>query len=185
VRHTEGVTMTRGKAATQSANRRLAEAQEKIAELERRASEREAESRAQIIELRAELGRAQGALNRQVRELSEARVVEERERANVFIRETVDKHFAQVAAGMDYLGSRSEFEMKMSSEEWVVLADKFGVDIGPLMAILMADEYEAAGMSRRELMRTTNGQARYKERLLQGKTGGKSGDRWDRWRETP
>lgn len=174
--------MARGKEAAQAANRRLIKAQERIAGLEKQAAEREAAYRAEVTELRTELARTQGTLSREVRQMSEARVVEERERASLAIKEVRDAHLDSVVAGMAYLESRPHLEIQMTQEEYVLLAESFGVDIGPLLSGLA--ERRGEGRSR-ETARTTNGLARTKYRILSGgETGGNAGGRFDRWRES-
>lgn len=178
--------MARGKAAAQAANRRLTEAIERIAILEAQLADKETAHRTETTTLRADLQRAQGVTNRQIKQLADQRITEERERANAIIQSAADTHLQQVIAGFVKLESIPSVKIEATLEEHVEIAEAFGVDAGPLMAGIDAAQ---GGTPGRNLARSTNKASRWKSRILQGVDTGiltttpAGAHAPDRWRE--
>lgn len=174
--------MARGKAAAQAANRRLGEALEQIATLEQRLAGQGDAHRAEVTELRAELQRAQGLTGRQIKKLADDQISAERDRANAAVRQARDAHLGHVVAGMALLESLPSVELAATHEQWVELAEAFGVDLGPLLAG-MTTKRDGKPQSR-HLARTTNARARWKHRAIYAiergdtKSLGYNHDRW-------
>lgn len=178
--------MARGKAAAQAANRRLADALARIATLEAQLADKEAAHRTETTTLRADLQRAQGVTNRQIKQLSDQRIAEERDRAHAVIQGAADTHLQQVIAGFVKLEEIPSVKIEATIEEHVAIAEAFGVDAGPLMAGI---EVAQGRKPRRDLARSTNKASRWKSRILQGVDNGTltttpaGAHSPDRWRE--
>lgn len=175
--------MARGKAAAQAANRRLADALERIATLEQQLRDQVTAHKQEVTTLRADLQRAQGATARDVKRLADEQVRTACDDANAAIKDARDTHLNKVVAGIDRLDGIPTVKLEMSLEEWITVAEAFDVNVGPLMAAVN-------GRHSREVRRTTNGVAREKARLIAAVRRGElvpggKGDAHapDRWRE--
>lgn len=173
----------KGKAAAKSANRRLADALERVSFLETHLKQKEDSYRNELTDLRAGLQRARGTTGRQVKQLADEQVSSEHERASAAIHEARNAHLSQVVAGVAMLDSIKKLGCTL--DQWVDVAEQFGVDSGPLMAGLE----EASGRKPpRHLARTTNSTARWKNRVIGGIQRGELHNpggphKSDRWRE--
>jgi septal ring factor EnvC (AmiA/AmiB activator) len=175
--------MARGKAAAQAANRRLAEAQERILALEQQLRDQSAAHKQEATTLKADLQRARGATARDVKRLADERVQDARDEANAATKDAHDTHLSKVVAGVNKLDEIPTVKLEMTLEQWVAVAEAFGVDVGQLMT-------DVTGRISREVRRTTNAIGREKARVYAAAargelTPGGKGDVHapDRWRE--
>lgn len=180
--------MARGKAAAQAANRRLTEVQDRVTALERQLLEREVAYRAEVNGLRAALRRAEGAISREIRQLSDSHVAAERDRANAAVKAARDGHLEQVIAGFVLLESLPSVTLEATMDQWGDIGEAFGVDVGPLMAGIETAQHGRPHS--RHTARTSNSSARWKGRIVEGigrgdmyNPGNAVAHKSDRWRE--
>lgn len=122
--------MARGKAAAQSANRRLAEAQERITELEKLLREERAGRVVEVREAREERDRAQNRLISEVDKLAGEAVRRAEMRVEEVRAEEREAARRRVIAGWRII---SEYSRSLTGRAVAEMADAFGVQMSELV----------------------------------------------------